>query len=188
MANWVEVDWEKLNPPRQEQIDGVGVTVYFSPYDMPEAVKGEDNDAKDRFVIRFQYLGGEEPVEYHDKDKHIQLGIGKKTGRLHEILVDVKSLQAGSVMLKMQPSELVANEVKDAIAKFAKASAPGSATRGNYEAASEALQQRREKSIRARLCMHITTRYLSPFENVDRRDRVLIAVSKACPSRIIPPV
>jgi hypothetical protein len=143
MANWVEVDWNRLNQPRRETINGVEVTVYFSPYDMPEAVKGEYNDAKDRFVIRFQYLGGEEPVEHRDEDEHVRLGIGKKTSRLHEILVDVKSLQANGVMLKMQQSDLVADEVENAIAKFASFTA--APRKGNYEAVSEALQQQREQ-------------------------------------------
>jgi hypothetical protein len=145
MAKWVQVDWEKLNQPRQQTINGVAVTVYLSPYDMPEAVKGEYNDAKDRFVVRFQYLGGKEPIEYRSEDEHVQLGIGRKTSRLHEILVDVNALQANSVMLKMQPSELVANEVKEAIERFARSPVAVAPQQGNYEAVSEVLQQRREQ-------------------------------------------
>jgi hypothetical protein len=145
MAKWVQVDWEKLNQPRQQTINGVEVTVYLSPYDMPEAVKGEYNDAKDRFVVRFQYLGGKEPIEYRSEDEHVQLGIGRKTSRLHEILVDVNALQANSVMLKMQPSDLVANEVKDAIDRFARSPVAAAPQKGNYEAVSEVLQQRREQ-------------------------------------------
>ena len=143
MANWAEVNWEKLNQPRREEINGVEVTVYFSPYDMPEAVKGEYNDAKDRFVILFQYLGGEEPVEYVEEDKHIRLGIGKETKRLHEVLVDVEGLRATSVMVKVQ-SDLVESEVKDAITKFAKTSRGAVARKNNYEAAWEALEQQRD--------------------------------------------
>jgi hypothetical protein len=148
MADWVEVDWEKLNQPRSEKINGIEVTVYFSPYDMPEEVKGEYRDTDQRFAIQFRYLGGEEPIDHRDADKYVRLGIGRETKRLHEILVDVTGLRADRVFLKMQPSVLgdeVADEVKKVITEFAEASPPGAAPMGNYAAASEVLTQQREQ-------------------------------------------
>lgn len=151
MANWFQVDWEKLNQPRPGQIKGVEVTVYFSPYDMPEAVKGEYDTVKGRFAIRFRYLGGEEPIEYRDPDEDIQLGIGKQTQRLHEILVDVQRLKASIVAIEMceGPSVLeknVANKVEQAITKLASSSATTTTLppTDNYKVASKALEQQRD--------------------------------------------
>lgn len=146
MGKWTQVNWEQLNQPRQEEIRDVEVTVYFSPYDMPEAVKGEYDDKTRRFLIQFRYLGGEEPIDYRDQDEHITLGIGRTTKRLHEIQVDVEKLKAHHVQLEMRPhfadvQKQVAAEVKEAIRTFAKTTTTTSAPTGNYTAASGALDQ-----------------------------------------------
>lgn len=142
MANWVEINWEALNHPRQEQIRGVGVTVYFSPYDMPEAAKGDYDTTEKRFVIRFQYLGGEEPIEYRNAAEDIRLGIGKKTQRLHRIQVDVDRLRANFVALNLENQ--VAEKVKQAIDEFSTTTTTPAPT-GNYAAASGALDQQRNR-------------------------------------------
>ena len=150
MGKWAHVDWERLNEPRHEMIRGVQVTVYFSPYDMPEAVKGEYDKQKDRFSIQFRYLGGDERIHYRVQDEHITLGIGETTKRLHEIQVDVEKLKASLVMLEMRQhprdmQEQVAAEVTKAIKTFASATTTTSAPTGNYTAASKALDQQRQQ-------------------------------------------
>ena len=60
---WIEVDPEKVNPPRTESLDGVEVTVLMSPYDIPRALKGEYNEREQRFLIEFRYLGEEDTYE-----------------------------------------------------------------------------------------------------------------------------
>ena len=155
MAKWVEIDWDKLDKPRQEQIRGVTVTVYFSPYDIPEAAQGEYDIAKECFVIRFRYLGGKEPIEYSDPKDDIQLGVGKQTQRLHEILVDVERLKAGFITLEMcKPiadadnlEDTVARKVKQAISRLAEqpTTTTSPAPTENYRAASEALEQQRDR-------------------------------------------
>ena len=103
MRHWTQVDWDELTKdPCTEEIHGVHIDTFFSPYDMPEAVSGEYDGKRNRFVILFRYLGGAEKVRRMDIDEHVCLGIGAKSHRLHEIAVDVGGLRAQHVSLSVE--------------------------------------------------------------------------------------
>lgn len=138
MATWVSVDWDELNQPRHEKLNGVDVTVFFSPYDMPEAISGEYDAARKRFVIRFKYLGGIEPLRLQQTDEHFVLGIGETTGRMHEIEIDVDSLKADCVELHTSCDRIV-DDVRETLQGLSATSGSTS----NYMAASGAIDQQR---------------------------------------------
>ncbi|MBW3538999.1 MAG: hypothetical protein KY476_01900 [Planctomycetes bacterium] len=148
MATWVKVDQERLNQPRQEEIAGVTVTVYFSPYDVPELVGGDYEEARSRFVVRFRYPGGPEPRRFEDQDGHVRLGIGRTTGRLHELEIDVAALKAKAVQLKVNIANAAFEEAEAAIRRLRErptSTTPSPASIPNYLAASGALAQQRDE-------------------------------------------
>lgn len=136
MPDWTKVDWEELNKePQHEQIRGVEFNVFFSPYDMPEAVCGEYDPKRDRFLIRFKYLGGQEKLRREELDEYVTLGFGRASRRLLEIAIDAKALGATGIGLAWGA---VANDVDAALKKIAH----GDRAK-NIEAASGAIRQNR---------------------------------------------
>ncbi len=115
MSEWVRLDSEKLNTPQQEAIRGVNITVRMSPYDVPEAVRGYYDEDQERFVIEFRYIG-EEPFRRKQKGKHITLRVGRHSGRLYGIEVDVKAMKAQSVDLILEVSDAVLQAIDDSLA------------------------------------------------------------------------
>jgi len=142
MAKWTKVDWDRLNTPREEEIQGVTVSVFFSPYDMPEKVRGYYSQDRKKFIIEFRYLGGQEPLKHESTEDNIVLGIGKTTERLHEIEIDVDSAGVSEVQLRLGPDELE-KRVENAIRRYdlARTQPP---TNSNFSAVTEAIGQERD--------------------------------------------
>lgn len=101
MSDWVKLDTAQFSHETQQKIRGVDITVVMSPYDIPEAVRGDYDKSLDRFVIEFRYIG-EEPWSREEHDGNIALRIGKNSGRLYGIEVDVDTLKAQAVTLRVQ--------------------------------------------------------------------------------------
>jgi hypothetical protein len=113
MAKWIRLDSDQLNPPTREKIRGVEVVVLLSAYDVPEAVGGDyDNELK-KFVINFKYIVEDEPVTYKKAARHVTFRVGKNSGRLYGIEIDVDKIKEKSVNLSI----LVPNVV-EAIGKL----------------------------------------------------------------------
>lgn len=136
MCDWMKVDWEELNKePQPEEIRGVMFDVFFSPYDMPKDVCGDYDPKRERFVIRFRYLDGEEKLRREPIDEYVTFGFGKSSNRLLEIAVDTEALGASGVGLTWGA---VADDVDAALKRMAH----GDRAR-NIAAASGAIRQNR---------------------------------------------
>lgn len=99
-APWIDLEPELLNQSQPHiEKSGVEVVVGLSPFDVPEAVRGYQNDALKRFIIEFRYLGESERQVPQQIDDHVSLRIGENSNRLYEIQVDVDALQAKTVSL-----------------------------------------------------------------------------------------
>jgi hypothetical protein len=114
MSEWLKLDPRKLNPARREQIRGVEVEVFLSPYDVPDAVRGDFDDEVRRFVIEFKYPTGGETLVSSDDDRHVRLFTGRHSGRVYRIEVDVEALEAKAVGLRVHGPKLI-EEVDEAI-------------------------------------------------------------------------
>jgi hypothetical protein len=88
MAEWIQVDPSALNKPKQERVDGVEVTVMASPYDVPDAYKSYYDEDLKRHVVEFRYLG-EEPLRRQNYGPYITLRLGKRSGRIYGLEIDV---------------------------------------------------------------------------------------------------
>ena len=129
MNEWVRLDAEKLNTPQSQAIRGVNITVRMSPYDVPEAVRGYYDEAQRRFVIEFRYID-DEPLQKKQEGAHITLRIGRHSGRLYGIEVDVDAMKSQAVDL---------NQAIDSLASL-----PRKRSRHeNYEVAKKAIAEKK---------------------------------------------
>jgi hypothetical protein len=101
MREWVKLDTTPFTPETQETIRGGDVTVVISPYDVPNAVRGDYDERLKRFVIEFRYIG-EEPWRLEKHDGTIALRIGKNSGRLYGIEVKAPPRNAETIPLSIQ--------------------------------------------------------------------------------------
>lgn len=137
---WVRLDPAKLGKESGEGIQGVEIQVFLSPYDIPMAVRGDYDEQEKRFVIRFRYIVGEPSKSLKIDNKYIRLSVGKNSGRLQTIEVDVDALSATHVGLRM----LVPRAVKDAIERLASEPERGP-QRANYRIAGDVIADRQEE-------------------------------------------
>lgn len=144
MTEWLQLDGKRLNPLQEREIRGVKIDVYLSPYDVPEAVRGFYDESIPRFVIEFKYLGEESTrLQRH---KHLELRVGKNSGRLYRIDVDVQSLKAEAVSLNMHIPELLSKAI-DSLAPAA-----SDQRQDNYDLAKRVISERKEDLFRELAC------------------------------------
>jgi hypothetical protein len=103
---WIPV--ADLRPRVERNLTGVKVDVLVSPYDVPEALRGFYSPNKQRFVIEFKYISTEDTVE-RSECPNVQVRVGRNSGRLYAIELDVKSLEANSVQLRIKVAEALKN-------------------------------------------------------------------------------
>jgi hypothetical protein len=111
---------------------GLAYTVFVSPYDVPHAVRGMYDDDDHIFIIEFRYIQ-DEPIRLMAWDENTTLRLGKHSGRLFGLQVDVDRVGAGTVKLDF------VSEIDQLVNKLG--GAPASQFRGrNFALASEVLQ------------------------------------------------
>jgi len=82
-------------------IKGVELDVSVSPYDVPTAVHGDFDEEENQFVITFDYIGTEERTQRAGEEP-VQMEIGRYSGRIYRIIVDVNALGAEAVGLNLR--------------------------------------------------------------------------------------
>ncbi|HRX86556.1 MAG TPA: hypothetical protein P5572_16155 [Phycisphaerae bacterium] len=105
--NWHPVKLADARRAQRRQIKGVDFEVHFSPFDLPDGVRGDYCPKRNRFVIEFHYPGLEERTTDREADEHITFVVGRNSGRLYEIVVDVRAMNAQAVSLRAIVSEQV---------------------------------------------------------------------------------
>ncbi len=134
MREWIQVNPHELNKPKVERRNGVDIQVFVSPYDIPDAVRGNYDQSRRVFVVDFRYLADDEDKVEHGGDEHIKYFVGRESRRLHRIEIDVDRLDVNAVGL----------EVNKVIANLPEADRRPS-RRGNYEAAGRILENKKEE-------------------------------------------
>src|SRR5467141_1543226 len=99
MPSSSESGWVPLTPQltiRDETVkDDIKISVFMSPYDAPQAVRGRFDEKAKKFFIDLKYLDDEQASEEHrGATEGIALHIGKNSGRLLSIQIDVGALKA----------------------------------------------------------------------------------------------
>jgi hypothetical protein len=95
MSEWIEVDLTEHEKAQKTLIRGVEVELYASPYDVPEAIRAHFDETKNRFIIEFKYVGSETTLVY--VFDHVGYTVGKNSGRLYGMEIDVRALKADGV-------------------------------------------------------------------------------------------
>lgn len=146
MSGWLRLNQKELDKGTPKKINGVEVVVFLSPYDIPDAVRGDFDESLNRFVIRFKYVGGteepNEPVERESHDEHVTLVVGRHSHRLYRVEIDVVSLGANEIVL-----DVVSHDLDEAIDWLAK-KRERPRNRGRYDVAKMAISERKDELFR----------------------------------------
>jgi hypothetical protein len=100
-AEWIRIQPRDVQSTAVERINGVEVTLMVSPYDIPECIRGDYDEALRRFVIELKYVQ-KEPWKLERVDEHVSTRVGIKSFRVHGIEIDVDSLEVDAVALQLQ--------------------------------------------------------------------------------------
>lgn len=98
---WNRFDSRLLDHKTTETIKAVKLEVSLSPYDIPQAYRGYYCTDRRRFVVEFKYITDEPTVEKKMAD-HLMAVLGKRSGRLYALMIDVDGLGAETVRLVLQ--------------------------------------------------------------------------------------
>jgi hypothetical protein len=108
----MEKQWIPLSnaqfPIEHRSLQGVKVDVLVSPYDVPEAVRGHFDHSKRCFTIEFKYISQEAIVE-RSQDPNVKLWVGRNSGRLYAIELDLAKFSGNSVQLRLEVAEELRN-------------------------------------------------------------------------------
>lgn len=72
----------------------------MSPYDIPRQVRGGYDEDCRRFFIEFAYIAPED-TERRELDEHVVASVGKSSGRLYRLEIDVDSLEVDEVAIRV---------------------------------------------------------------------------------------
>lgn len=113
MSEWIKLDPRAFSAKARQtrRQGGIEIAVTLSPYDIPDAVRGQFDEHLSKFVIDFNYIEDED-WERHTSNEGIQLRVGKNSGRLYGIEVDVATLNAGQVALRLELPKLVGKAIE----------------------------------------------------------------------------
>jgi hypothetical protein len=137
---WIPI--ANLSPrPERRNLQGVRVDLLVSPYDVPSALRGEYLRDKGCFLIEFKYISNEETYEKPEME-NVTVRLGRNSGRLYAIELNVKALKATSVELRIK----IAEELKNVLTHLIEQ--PRSQLRSsNYSMAKEAVEMHQEEIL-----------------------------------------
>ena len=107
---WIPLDAENLDSKTREDRQGIHVELSFSPYDIPEAVRGYYSPELKRFIVELKYMS-DEPMRTRRISEHVEAVEGSRSGRLHALQIDVDStsVQEVSISLNQAVAEVLSN-------------------------------------------------------------------------------
>lgn len=142
---WIEVNPDELELEQDRKIRGVTVRLRLSPYDVPLQVSGQTEGSEGHFFIRFKYITEDEKTTQVPQDPHLSLHVGKNTGRIYAIEIDVKALQAQRVNLE------VVQQIERAIDEMTQRQ---DQRRGNYVVAKDVIRSREQEIFEPLVTAH----------------------------------
>ncbi len=108
MGQWIELTEAKPPQFTQHGAKGLKVNLYASPYDMPVAARGGISPDRTGFTIELRYLTEGEPTTDRDEGM-LRLSVGRRSGRIHRIRVNLAERPVDAVGLQVQ-------EIQDEVA------------------------------------------------------------------------
>jgi len=111
MNDWIPIDLDKVSTEPIRVPDDVHIELYLSPFAIPEAVRGRFDKKQGKFFIEFRYSSNEPTLRERQNDD-IALHVGKRSGRLYGIEVNVEHAQAKSVTLTTYIPKKISETIK----------------------------------------------------------------------------
>jgi hypothetical protein len=148
MNKWIPVRPRQINLPRTMNIGGIESTVFLSPYDVPDGLRGRYDHEKGTFSIDFRYMGSEEPLERVEErriDEETVALVGRISGRLYRITV---TLDAIGIPVRTSAAR---TEVGAAISRLANSHFHPMKV-DNYEVSRQAILDRLDDDWFSKLC------------------------------------
>src|ERR1035438_7110729 len=105
---WITVRESESLPLEKRSLEGVRVDVLVSPYDVPEGVRGALREGGKQFVIEFKYISDEDTVE-KQQDDNVKLRVGRNSGRLYALELDMTKFNANHIKLRLEVAEALKN-------------------------------------------------------------------------------
>jgi hypothetical protein len=137
---WITLANEHF-PVEGTSLNGIKVDVLVSPYDVPEAVRGYFCDERQCFIIEFKYISPEPTVE-RSQDENVKLSIGRHSGRLYAIHLDLRKFNANSVQLRLEVAKALRNVMTHLVQQ------PVSPMRtSNYKMAKSVIEENKQELI-----------------------------------------
>ena len=102
MNRWTKIETREFAQSRRAKDGGIKIEVSLSPYDIPEAVRGEYCPDRRKFVISFKYLTSED-TKSRRIGEHILAKEGVESERLIELEIDITALDVHQVELEVTP-------------------------------------------------------------------------------------
>jgi hypothetical protein len=136
MSEWIKLDPEKFSSSGREnkRDKGVELSISLSPYDVPDAVRGFYDKRLQRFVIEFRYISSEDWELRLHRD-HVNFRVGRNSGRLYGIEIDLREWQARHVELDMRLPKIVDRALEQELTT----SLRGRRTEDNYRVAKDVI-------------------------------------------------
>lgn len=102
VAEWRALDSRALdsrewNQPSSEDIEGISITAYVSPYDVPEEIHVYVTPNDEHYKLEFRYIGGEEATKSETGYGQVKLRLGRHSRRLYGIEFDARQAETGGV-------------------------------------------------------------------------------------------
>lgn len=139
-SQWIEIENSSFLQPKEVEIRGVQVNVYVAPHDIPQRIRGQKDQNTNLFVIEIEYLDPEKFTrKIPSQDGHVQFYVGKNSGRVGKIEVDVGALDVQAVELRVRP-------IADALEKLEQGTQKQS-QRFNYEAVRAVIEKEFSKIL-----------------------------------------
>jgi hypothetical protein len=88
LAHWLRIDPELIEEKRTETAFGGRTSLSVSPYEIPEAIKGEFDSAAKSIVLEFKYID-DEPCISFKQGPNVTVDLGRNSRRMQRIRLGV---------------------------------------------------------------------------------------------------
>ncbi len=137
--------WIRVTPSNYVVLgDAIEVGILISPYDIPDGVRGGYDKDLNRFVVEFRYMVDEE-YRSLDVDDGVCIRLGKHSGRIVGVEVDVDRLNISEVIVAVKDRSAAASAaIGKAMRNVDKMEDPRARRRENYIVAQRVLEDKHD--------------------------------------------
>ncbi len=112
MQSWISINPTEIQKQKSTEVMGINVNVFLPPSHVPNAVRGYFNESHHTFIVEFKYIGDQESLkDVLSEDGVIKLYVGRSSGRIFKIVVDMKTAKVREVQVKIGRALDINNDI-----------------------------------------------------------------------------